>query len=341
MNYQTKQVAAKAVEKQGAETGEDGRLTLLISTDAMDSEGDVVEQSWEFSSQIPFLWVHDGKTLPLGHVVNPRVVDVRTLDVDVSEDAQRGTVVDVDFDDEDEFAQAVKRKYQRGDIEDSSVGFDPIDFEEFGDDEPGRFHFLRSRLKEVSSTPIGANDDTQPISKMFDPDVIPEQLKEGRRNNKIDEETKRHVKELVEFMLGDREVEQMRDCPIHKMTDEEMTDETEIDKGAGAYVIEQEMGEIRIKVAADSAEEAQKLWDKYARGEEPEPDEAPTEEKEDAGEPDPKVDEQEPTNEVDEKSQSDDPLPWSEDEFFEEDGDSGSPERKGQTVPDELAQISQ
>lgn len=30
MNYQTKNVAAKPVEKQGAETGEGGRLTLLI-----------------------------------------------------------------------------------------------------------------------------------------------------------------------------------------------------------------------------------------------------------------------------------------------------------------------
>lgn len=332
MNYQTKNVAAKPVEKQGAETGEGGRLTLLISTDAMDSEGDVVEQSWEFASQIPFLWVHDGKRLPLGHVVNPRVVDVRTLDVDVSEDAQRGTVVDVDFDDQDEFAQAVKRKYQRGDIEDSSVGFDPLDFEEFGDDEPGRFHFLRSRLKEVSSTPIGANDDTQPISKMFDPGVIPEQFKEGRRNNKIDEQAKRHAKEMIEFTLGDIDAEQVGQCPLHKSTDEEMTDETEIDKGEGAYVIEQEMGEIRIKVAADSAEEAQKLWDKYARGEtsEPEADEAKSEES----------DEQEPTEDESEKSQSDDPLPWSEDEFFE-DGDSGPPERKGQTVPDELAQISQ
>lgn len=272
----------KQIDGDGADTD----LTLLVSTDAMDDEGDVVEQNWSIPSQVPFLFAHNNKTLPVGHIVNPRVVNVAELPAgvrrDLSEDAERATVVDVNVDSEDDFAEAVLRKYRRGDMEDSSVGFDPDEFEKFEPDEPGRFHFMQSTLKEVSATPIGANDDTTVLRKAFDPDVIPEQLmdhdaedageptdkgdapeqtKEGRRNSKMDEKVQEHIKECAEYLKGDREAEDVKMCPLHKMGDHDDkagADVTEKGDG-GPYVIDQEVGETRIRVAAPTIDEAKSL----------------------------------------------------------------------------------
>ena len=235
------------VIKQIDGDGSDAQLTLLISTDAMDSEGDVVEQEWEVPGQLPVLFAHDNKSPPVGHGVNLRVVDVRTLPQevrsDLSEDAEKATLLDINVDEEDPFAMAVLRKYRRGDMEDSSVGFDPIEMDRFGDDEPGRFHFMRQALKELSLLPIGANGDTTVLRKSFDPDVIPEQLmdddadepegkddapdhtKEGRRNSKMDEAVQEHIKECAEYLKGDREMGDVKECPLHKMDDDKSGDD--------------------------------------------------------------------------------------------------------------------
>lgn len=276
MTLRRKTTTAAQVKQPDLEGDGDGPMTMLVSTDAMDGEGDVVEQSWEFDDQIPFLWVHNrhGDALlkmPIGHVVNPRVVDVRSLDVTVSDDAERALVVDVDFDPDDDFAQAVRRKYQRGDLQDSSVGFDPIDVEEFGADEPGRLHFLRSRLKEVSATPIGANQDTRPLTKDFDPDVIPDQLqeligepdcaKDGQRNNKRDASAMRHAKEMLEFTTGEIAEEDIGDCPFHKGSDD-MDDSKDGDVTQtkdGAYRIRMKCGEVEVDVSAPTAQEVKQL----------------------------------------------------------------------------------
>jgi len=214
------------------------RITLLVSTDAMDDEGDVVEQSWQFDDQIPFLWSHKTREVSLGHIINPRVVQANRVSVELSDEATRATLVDVDFDPDDPRAQAVKRKYERGDIEDSSVGFDPIEMERFEEDEAGRFHFRESRLKEVSAVNIGANPDTTTIRKALGDDVddqvveslvgegggktdAPDQAKEGRRNSKMDDAVQEHIKECAEYLKGDREMGDVKECPLHKMGDDD------------------------------------------------------------------------------------------------------------------------
>jgi HK97 family phage prohead protease len=170
----------KGVAKQLDDTGGESDLTLLISTDAQDDEGDIVEQEWEIPSQVPVLFAHKNTKLPVGHVTSLETMSIAELPPavrrELSDGARRATVADVDFDDGDEFAQSILRKYRRGDIEDSSVGFDPIEFEELEGDE-GRFRFLRSELKELSVVAIGANSDTTVLSKAFDPDVLPAKLR--------------------------------------------------------------------------------------------------------------------------------------------------------------------
>lgn len=332
----TRYAAGRVKQIDDAPDADEGTVTLLVSTDAMDKEGDVVEQSWTYDSQIPFLWVHNRHRdarykLPLGHVRNPRVVDVRQLDVDVSEDATRGTVVDVDFDEDDAFASAVKRKYLRGDLADSSVGFDPEDMEQFGDDEPGRLHFLRSRLQEVSATPIGANQDTQ-LLKSFDPDVLPDPLKaqlndgaatdgetpdapvtkgggadvgkEGRRNSKMDEAVQEHIKECAEYLKGDRPVEEIKPCPLHDKVegeDDKMGDED--DKGLGLDAVAEKAADLLEARLQDGTDGAGTEKGGEGKG-----------------------------------GEGGDGLPWSEEEFFKDDED-GATERKGQHVPDELANL--
>lgn len=254
---------AKVVKQIDGDGGE-AQLTLLISTDGMDDEGDVVEQSWEVPGQLPVLFAHDNKSLPVGHGVNLRVVDVRTLPEgvrrDLSDDAEKATLLDINVDEEDPFAMAVLRKYRRGDMEASSVGFDPIEFEEFEPDEPGRFHFLSQVLRELSLLPIGANSDTTVLRKEFDPNVIPDELKptdgdgatdgdpvetkEGRRNSSMDESAQNHIKELAEYLMGERNKEDVAPCAVCKPGDhdDKSADEDGLREGL--------MGALAEKVAA-------------------------------------------------------------------------------------------
>jgi len=212
--HKTRQVG----EVKQPTSNDGGSMTFVASTGAMDDEGDIIEQSgWTFADHIPFLFSHDGRQLPIGKVEEPRVSEGRLL-------------VDVQFD-SSEFAQEVKRMYRDGMMRHVSVGFDPIDYQKIPDDERGRYRFIEQKLKEVSAVNIGANAETRPLSKSFDPDVIPEQLqgrdagpdetKEGRRNSKMDEAVQEHVKECAEYLKGDREPGDMKMCPFHKEGDHE------------------------------------------------------------------------------------------------------------------------
>jgi hypothetical protein len=130
---------------------EDGTIDFTLTERIVDHDGEVIEPSGvvldAFLKNPVFLWAHDLKHPPLGHVI-PETIEVN----------KKRITGRVSFDMEDPFAAAIFRKFQRKDLNAGSIRFIPIE----GDKEPvlegqSGFTFTKWHLLEFSAVPVPAN----------------------------------------------------------------------------------------------------------------------------------------------------------------------------------------
>lgn len=146
------------VEKKAGANGED-IFSIIASTNAVDRQGDVVDQSgWDltnFKKNPVLLWAHDYSALPIGKVVSTEIVKGQLVADFVFATAEANPV-----------AQQIKRLYEEGIVNASSVGFIPR--ERQGNT------ITRSELLELSLVPVPANQEAlrRAVSKGFDADFI-------------------------------------------------------------------------------------------------------------------------------------------------------------------------
>lgn len=118
--------------------------TSGVKRDGIDLRIDGMETG-NFESNPVFLWVHDyyGRTLPLGKVTKIRKLKNR---VDVT----------VEFDQDDDFAVEVERKYRDGYLSAVSIGWDILEWHRVEDDEESDADFIVTRwdLLDVSAVPV-------------------------------------------------------------------------------------------------------------------------------------------------------------------------------------------
>lgn len=147
-----------AVELKGKEKGEDV-FSIIASTSAIDRQGDSVDQAgWDlknFNKNPVLLWAHDYSELPIGKVVSARV--------------EKGKLI-ADFifasQEANPKAQQIKRLYEEGIVNASSVGFIPL--------ERNGNIITRSELLELSLVPVPANQEALRLAmaKGFDAEFI-------------------------------------------------------------------------------------------------------------------------------------------------------------------------
>lgn len=156
------------------------KISFIASTDSPDRYGDIVSQNWDLSAyeRNPIvLFNHQANALPIGKGL-VRVKDGQLM-------------IDVEFDQNDEFAKKIEQKARGGFLNAVSVGFNPIESvsrSELPKDHPaysirgGQF-FNKSELLEVSIVTIPANSEATVsaknlnIDKLTIRDLIAEELK--------------------------------------------------------------------------------------------------------------------------------------------------------------------
>jgi len=154
----TKSYLLGGVEKKAGDNGGD-TFTIIASTSAVDRQGDVVDQNgWElanFKKNPVLLWAHDYSALPIGKVVSAQVVKGQLIADFIFATADANPV-----------AQQIKRLYEEGIVNASSVGFIPLERQ-------GNV-ITRSELLELSLVPVPANQEAlrRAVEKGFDADFI-------------------------------------------------------------------------------------------------------------------------------------------------------------------------
>jgi HK97 family phage prohead protease len=154
----TKSYLLGGVEKKAGDNGSD-IFTIIASTNAVDRQGDVVDQSgWDltnFKKNPVLLWAHDYSALPIGKVVSAQVIKGQLIADFIFATA-----------DANPMAQQVKRLYEEGIVNASSVGFIPLERQ-------GNV-ITRSELLELSLVPVPANQEAlrRAVEKGFDADFI-------------------------------------------------------------------------------------------------------------------------------------------------------------------------
>lgn len=148
---------------------DDKGLIALVSTDSVDSDGDIIHQGtnengkgWDlerFNKHPVMLWSHDIRIPSLG-----------TGHAWVGESEMgKGLHFRPVFDSGDEFARQIQGKIERGVISETSVGFGSDNYDRRkaeGDEWPG-FDFWDSYLVEISWVNRGANPDVDSMMKTY------------------------------------------------------------------------------------------------------------------------------------------------------------------------------
>lgn len=138
-------------------------IIAVVSTEDVDYAGDVIYQGpndkgagWlldDFNSRGRVYWMHDPLRPNLAAAT--AFVDGRELMLSVS------------FDEDDDFAMKIDRKYRKGILSEWSVGFRPVG-DKFAQNDHGGFDFFEQVLDEVSAVNQGMNPNTRTISKAFE-----------------------------------------------------------------------------------------------------------------------------------------------------------------------------
>ena len=137
-------------------------IIAQVSTENVDLAGDIIRQGpsdegagWlldDFNSRGRVYWMHDPLRPNLAKA-SASVDDGRLL-------------LSVHFDQGDEFAREIERKYREGFLSEWSVGFRPVDGK-YTDNEHGGYTFFEQHLDEVSAVNQGMNQNTATISKAY------------------------------------------------------------------------------------------------------------------------------------------------------------------------------
>lgn len=139
MKHHLRAICERSVGKPGEP------IRFVASTENLGRDGMVIEQrGWKldnYRANPVVLWAHDyrGEHLPIGRTVD-LVTPGRTL------------VSDVVFDQDDEFAVAIERKYRAGFLNTVSVGWDILDFAPGRGSEPPRV--TGADLLDISAVPV-------------------------------------------------------------------------------------------------------------------------------------------------------------------------------------------
>jgi HK97 family phage prohead protease len=146
-----REFAVRAVSDAAPNTPGECWIDVIASTDAIDSYGEIVEQTWDlsrFNANPVVLWAHQSRELTLGYASNIGVVDGKLqmrLNFCTAEANPKGPQVYAGF----------KQKSQRA----VSVGFYPLDIRMEMRDGKEVYILSNNLLLEVSPTPIGANPE--------------------------------------------------------------------------------------------------------------------------------------------------------------------------------------
>mgnify|MGYP001606481952 FL=1 len=127
---------------------EGGIMTFIASEESEDRMGDIIKiDGWNlenFQKNPVFMFGHNHAMPPIGIV--PRVwVEGKQL------------LHTVRWDEADEFAKAIKGKYERGFMRGISVGFRPIEFGQRKDSKSGGMEFAKQELLEISAVAVPAH----------------------------------------------------------------------------------------------------------------------------------------------------------------------------------------
>lgn len=144
----TKSLQMKApTDSQKAER----RRTFIASTDALDRDGDIVEQDWvldDFLANPVILFAHRSRELPVGRAENVGVVD-GALQMDVVFASEKANPL----------AEQVYQSVMEQTLRAVSVGFLPGDVRREMRDGDDVYVFSKNRLLETSVTPIPSNPE--------------------------------------------------------------------------------------------------------------------------------------------------------------------------------------
>ena len=148
-----------------------GNIVLLVSTQAVDSDGDIVYQGktkkgpgWvldTFNKSPVITWQHD---LGIPNLSGPKT----RAKVKATSDKGRGLHLDpLVFDDGDMFAMDLDGKIRRGVLTESSVGFRVLERENRKNEEGQTtgFHIYGAQLIETAIVNRGANPETEVLAK--------------------------------------------------------------------------------------------------------------------------------------------------------------------------------
>jgi HK97 family phage prohead protease len=127
---------------------ESGPIRFVASTEGVARDGLVIEAAgWRlenFQKNPVFLWVHDYRSLPIGRVTRAAVEGSNLS-------------IEVEFDQQDEFARKVESKYRRGFLNAVSVGWQILNLTPGGRNEAPRV--VEAELLEVSGVPVPSDPD--------------------------------------------------------------------------------------------------------------------------------------------------------------------------------------
>lgn len=144
----------------------EGPVLFVASEETEDRLGDVITTAgWQlenYRKNPVFLFAHDQSIPPIGMSAKTWTEGKQLL-------------AQVRFDEQDDFAQLVKGKYQRKFLRAVSVGFKALEFEERKLDQPGPDRdygllFKRQELVEISAVPVPAHPAA--LAKIFGPRPI-------------------------------------------------------------------------------------------------------------------------------------------------------------------------
>jgi hypothetical protein len=144
------------------------RITFIISTDAMDRDGDIIDQNgWEladYKRNPVVLWAHDGSQPPVARAASVAVENGKL--VSVAEFPTREQYA---------FADTIFQLYKGGFLHATSVGFMPEELELMEGPDTGLigFRFRRQKLLEYSAVPIPSNPEALVVARSHGIDVDP------------------------------------------------------------------------------------------------------------------------------------------------------------------------
>ncbi|MFS1865156.1 HK97 family phage prohead protease [Vibrio breoganii] len=153
----------KNVISDVVKANKDGSYRFILSTDAKDSDNDIIYQDgWDMSrakDHLPALWMHDHHKLPVGRWKNVKVTGGKLVgDLELAPAESSG------------FQKAINSLVDNGFIKAVSVGFRAKEYNERKDDDGYGYDITKAQLHEVSLVNVGAQPEALALAKSFCPD---------------------------------------------------------------------------------------------------------------------------------------------------------------------------